>query len=183
MLKRIIKITERIFIGILIVIICFFGYYIVKRIISKDKPTKIFGYYLFEVSSWSMYNETAPDSLAKGDMVFVKKLKDNNYQVGMVITYISEKSSLPITHKIVAIDGNIITTRGINEEGNTTNDEPFDISNVLGEVKGVWHNYEGFIKWLTSPIGIICVILIGFILVESFYLIDKSVEKEKKVKK
>lgn len=182
MFQKIIKIIEKVFIGILIALICILGYYIIKRLISKDQPAKLFGYYLFEVSSWSMYKEGDPKSIAKGDLVFVKKNKNNDYQVGMVITYTSEKSSMPITHQIVEINGNKITTRGINEEGNTTNDEPFDVSQVLGEVKKVWHNYNGFMKWMTSPIGIICIILIGFIIVESFHLFDKSLEKRKKEK-
>lgn len=179
MLRKIIKLAEKVFIGILIALICFFGYYIAKRLIAKDKPTKLFGYYLFEVSSWSMYKEGSPDSIAKGDLIFVKKNKQDRYEVGMVVTYMSEKSSMPITHQIVEVNGNQITTRGINEEGNTTNDEPFDVSQIIGQVKGVWRNYSGFMKWMTSPIGIICIILIGFILVEGFHLLDKSLEKGK----
>lgn len=163
---------------LLIGIICILGYYSIIRLINKDKPTKIFGYYIFEVSSYSMYNEESIYSLNKGDLIFVKSLKDESYEVGMVITYLQDNSNIPVTHMIVKREGNRITTRGINTEGNTSDDIPFDVSQILGEVKGVWRNYNSFISWITSPIGFVCVILIGFLVVEGSYFIHKSLYKK-----
>lgn len=113
-------------------------------------------------------------------MIFVKPLKNEAYEVGMVVTYVQENLEMPITHMIVEREGNTITTRGINEEGNASNDAPFDVSKILGEVKGVWKNYEKFISWTTSPIGIICIVLIGFLVVEGFYLLHNSLDKQSK---
>jgi len=180
MTKKILKIIEWIIVALLILFICVLGYYIISRLVNKGKPAKVFGYYVFEVSSWSMYNENSEHSLKKGDLIFVKPLKSEAYEVGMVVTYIQENVEMPITHMIVEREGNTITTRGINEEGNTSNDAPFDVSKILGEVKGVWRNYEKFINWTTSPIGIICIVLIGFLVVEGIYLLHSSLGNQSK---
>lgn len=180
MTKKILKSIEWVVVALLIVFICVLGYYIISRLINKEKPAKVFGYYVFEVSSWSMYNEESEHSLKKGDLIFVKPLKSEAYEVGMVVTYMQENSEIPVTHMIVEREENTITTRGINKEGNTSNDAPFDVSKILGEVKGVWKNYEKFISWTTSPIGIICIALIGFLVVEGFYLLNKSLENKSK---
>lgn len=180
MVKKFLKIIESIIVVLLIVFICVLGYYIIARLVHKDKPAKVFGYYVFEVSSWSMYNENSEHSLKKGDLIFVKPLKNEDYEVGMVITYVQDDLEIPVTHMIVERDGDTITTRGINEEGNTSNDTPFDVSKILGEVKGVWRNYEKFINWTTSPIGIICIILIGFLIVEGVYLLHKCLDNQSK---
>lgn len=65
MTKKILKIIEWIIVALLILFICVLGYYIISRLINKGKPTKVFGYYVFEVSSWSMYNENSEHSLKK----------------------------------------------------------------------------------------------------------------------
>lgn len=175
---KILKTIEQIIIIIFITIICVLGYYIIARLVNKDKPTQLFGYYIFEVTSYSMYNENSPHSLDKGDLIFVKPLKTELYEVGMVITYIQEDSNIPVTHMIVKREGNKITTRGINIEGNTSDDTPFDVSKVLGQVKRVWRNYDEFINWTTSPIGFICIILIGFLIVEGLCLWNQKIKKE-----
>ncbi len=183
MMIKILKIIERTIVVLLILLICILGYYVAARLINKDKPTKMFGYYLFEVSSYSMYNEDSPHSLNKGDLIFVKAKSEKDYEVGDVITYMPKDSEVPVTHMIVKREGNIITTRGINTEGNTSDDTPFDVSQILGEVSGVWRNYEKFVNWTTSPVGIICIALIGFLVVEGFYYIDKTLTEKGKITK
>lgn len=177
MLIKLFKIFEKILYVVLVLLIIVFGYYIIQRLTNKDKPANMFGYYLYEVSSWSMYNPDSEDTLSKGDLIFVKKLQADEYKVGMVITYDTGKG-IPTTHKIIEINDNIITTQGINVEGNTSSDVPFDVSQVIGQVKGVWRNYSKHIDFLTSPIGIIIVLGIGFVFIEGFSLINKKLEKK-----
>ena len=176
MLKTIIKIFEKILFGLFIILIIIFGYYIIQRVTNKDKPAKMFGYYLYEVSSWSMYNEESEHSLSKGDLIFVKKLKDDEYQVGMVVTY-DTGNNIPTTHMIIDRSGNTITTQGINKEGNTSSDAPFDVSKIIGEVKGVYRNYRSHMNFITSPLGIILVLGIGFIIIEGTTIINKKLNK------
>ena len=171
------KVFEKILYGILIILILIFGYYIVQRLINKDKPTKMFGYYLYEVSSWSMYDEDSEDSLSKGDLIFVKKLDNDEYKVGMTVTY-DTGNNIPTTHKIIKIDGTTITTQGINKEGNTSSDDPFDVSKIIGEVQGVWRGYRKTMDFAVSPLGIILILGIGFVFIEGLSLINKKLNSK-----
>lgn len=182
MVKKIFSIIEKVFIGFIIIAILILGIFLVKKAVNKDKPTKMFGYYIFSVSSDSMYKENDKDSLSRGDLIFVKALKDDEYEVGMVITYLSDSSSMPVTHKIVKREDNIITTRGISVN-NTSDDEPFDVSQILGQVKGVWHGYEKFLNWTKSPLGIISIAGSLFLIFEGFNLIQKTNDKKENISK
>lgn len=177
MLKKAFKIFELCLFIILMVLILIFGYYIVQRLVNKDEPAKMFGYYLFQVDSWSMYDEESSDSLSVGDLIFVKPRKDNLYEVGMTVTYKTEYAK-PTTHKIISIDGEMITTQGINKEGNTSSDTPFHVSNIVGDVRGVWKNYQAFMDFILSPLGIIIILGGGFVIIEGLSFIQKKLNKK-----
>lgn len=169
---KIIKIIRYSYLGILSAIILFLGIFLVGSLINKDSYTKAFGIALFEVESYSMY----PD-LDKGDLIIVKKRKPEKYQVDKVVTYIKPNDIKPTTHKIVDINGNMITTRGI---ANDSDDEPFDVSCIIGEVIIVWGNYDKVRDFITNPLGIIIILLFGFVFIEGFNYLEKDmIEKEK----
>ena len=161
------KIFEYILVSILLCLIILFGYYIISRIANKNSYSKMFGYYMFEVTSGSMYNPEEKDSLNVGALIFVKKHKDGNYKVGDVITFKRDTDKNPITHKIIEINGDMITTKGINPANSP--DTPFDKQFVIGEVKGVWQNYAKVINFIKSPFGLVLIIVIG---VGMFFGID-----------
>ena len=170
--SQIIKIIRYVYLGIISAVILFLGVFLISSLTSKTSYTKAFGLAFFEVQSYSMY----PD-LDKGDLIIVKSRKTNDYEVGMVVTYIKPGETIPTTHKIVKIDGDMITTRGI---ANDSDDLPFDGSYIIGEVIGVWSNYHKARDFITNPLGIIVVILIGFFFIEGFnYLENKYSEDEK----
>lgn len=172
---KIIRLFRNIYIGLLITIITCLFVFLISSLFSKTSYTKTFGYSFFEVKSYSMY-----PVLSKGNLVVVKELDDSCYEVGMIVTYIKDTDTIPTTHKIVKIDGNVITTRGINEETNNTDDEPFDVSCIIGEVVYVWKSYGKIKSFVTSPIGIIVILLSGFFIVEGFnYLENKYKDKDK----
>lgn len=177
---KIYKIIQKIIFCIIIAIILFLAYFVIVRIINKDKPIKLFGYYLYEVSSWSMYNENKEESIAKGDLIFVKE--NDQYEVGMIVTY-QINDEIPVTHVIVDIDNDKVITQGINEDGNKDPDVPINVNDIIGEVKGVWRNYRLFVDFLVSPWGIASIIGAGFILIEVFVLIGKFLEKQEEEKK
>lgn len=183
MLKTL-KIIEKIFIGILIILIIFFGYYILSRLINRNSYSKMFGYYMFEVTSGSMYNESEPDSLDVGALVFVKPNKNNEYSVGMTITFKRDTDKNPITHKIIEIDGDMVTTKGINPANSP--DEPFNKQFIIGEVKGVWQGYHKFVSFIKSPFGIVLMIVLGtglFFGIDFYHKwIKKLEDKEKNLK-
>ena len=171
---KIVRLFRNIYIGILISVIVFLGVFLISSLFSKTGYTKTFGYSFFEVKSYSMYPK-----LDKGDLVVVKDLKDDNYEVGMIVTYIRENESTPTTHEIVKIEGNIITTRGINTETNNADDEPFDVSCIIGEVVYTFENYGNVRDFVTNPLGIIIILLSGIFIIEGFnYLESKTNKKE-----
>ncbi|MBE6131035.1 MAG: signal peptidase I [Erysipelotrichaceae bacterium] len=174
-MEKIVRIIRNVYLGLLVTIITFLGVFLVSSLFSKTDYTSVFGLSFFEVESYSMYPE-----LTKGDLVVVKKLDASEYEVDMVVTYIKEGEKTPTTHKIVKIEGNIITTRGVNTQTNNADDEPFDVSCIIGRVVSVWHGYGNVRNFVTNPLGIISILLIGFFIVEGFnYLENYFKEKEK----
>lgn len=154
------KIIKIVLYSLVILCMCFFAYYIIKRLIDKDKPSKIFGNYIVEVApgSGSMYNtsdEYKDISLSPGDLLFVTPLKKEEYEVGMTITFY-DKQGIVTTHQIIRIDGDTIVTKGINKDN--SEDEPITYDMIIGHVEKVWHGFRGKVNFFTTPIGIIIVI-------------------------
>lgn len=160
---KIIKLIKYIFVGLLAFVTIGLITIVIASTINEKKYLEVFGYSIFEVKSYSMYPE-----LTKGDLIIVKKRDSSDYKVGMTITYLRPTDETTTTHKIVSIDGNLVTTKGINTETNKDNDLPFDIECIIGEVVTVWNGYGDFRQFVTHPIGIIIIILTGFLLIEGF---------------
>lgn len=181
MIRKIFRITESIIFFMMIGIIVLCCIYIVKRKVDKDNPTKMFGYYTFVVISDSMYNPEYKESISKGDLVFVKSRKSDEYQIGMVVAYQKPGDNKPTTHQIIERNGDIVITQGINT--NNDPDPEFDVKYIIGEVTSVWRGYSKVINWIKSPIGIVVIALIGFIIFEGLSFIDKCLNKleEKKI--
>jgi signal peptidase len=142
---------------------------------SKNKYLELFGYSFFEVKSYSMYPE-----LSKGDLVIVKKRDSSEYKVGMIVTYLRPTDSTTTTHKIVSIDGNIVTTKGVNENTNKDCDLPFDIECIVGEVVTVWKDYSDVKDFIVHPIGIIIIVLTGFLVIEVFNYLEEKYSNDEK---
>lgn len=158
MKSKIFKILEIIFMSIMGLIILVLGIFIIQRLINKDKPVNILGFYLYEVDvSGSMYNPGDPDSLEPGDLLFVRKQKE--YVVGDVVTFQIEGAKNPTTHKIINIDGSTIQTQGINP--NNDPDAPFDEKYIIGKVVNIWYGFGDFKKIILSPYTIIVFVLAG----------------------
>ncbi len=171
--KKIYKITKLVLLAIVIIILAVLSIYLIKKATSKKPVTKIFGYSFYYVETGSMM-----PIINVGDLIVVKEFDSEHYQVGMNVTYLLEGAKSTVTHQIVKRDGDIITTRGMNAETNNTDDEPFDVSCIVGEVVHVWKNYYKFINFVKSPLGIICLALIGFAVVEGIGLLDKVILKK-----
>ena len=172
--------------GIAILCMCFFGYYIARRIIDKDKPSKIFGYYIVEVApgSGSMYNpseEYKDISLSPGDLLFIKKIANSDYKVGMTITFYDEKGIIT-THQIIKIENETIVTKGINK--NNSEDEPITYQQIIGKVDKVYKNFREKANFFVSPLGIILVVVVLVAINFTLNFLDKklkeNIDKEKK---
>lgn len=166
-LRRIIKITRIVFLILCGLLIMFFGTYIAKRLIHKNDPTLVCGIGFFDVETGSM-----EDEIMIGDLVVVIKRSSKKYQVGMDVTYVTSDMKKPTTHRIVNRDGDIITTRGI---ANNVDDAPIDVKDILGQVRFVWHGFDGFMAWLRSAYGILTIILGATLIFMTSTLIDKKI--------
>ena len=137
---------------------------IVIGILNRNKPVPLFGYYLFTVLSGSMQ-----DTLHVGDNIIVKETK--NYNVGDIITY--KLDNAYITHRIVKIDGDYVTTKG---DANTIDDVPFNKENILGKMV-----YKGFLlNFLINNKMIIIIILFGLLIIDMILKNVKRVDVNEK---
>lgn len=179
-IKTIYNIFKIILYTLLILIIFLFAFYITKRLIDKDKPSKIFGVYIIEVApkSGSMYNESEEYkdiSLSPGDLLFIKPLKKEEYEIGMTVTFY-DNDGVITTHQIVELNDDTLVTKGINK--NNSEDEPITYDQLLGNVNHVWHDFRTSVDFATSPIGII--LIVGGLVIINFGLnfIDKKIKKK-----
>ena len=175
---KVIKAIKYAYISIALVIILGLLIVLLESTFSKKKYFDFLGYSVFEVQSYSMYPE-----LSKGDLIVVKKRESSEYEVGMTVTYLRPADNTTTTHKIVSIDGNLVTTKGINENTNKDYDLPFDIENIVGEVVAVWTGYDEVKEFVTHPIGIIIVILTGLLFVEGLGFLESKFSKEETSRK
>jgi len=117
-MNKVVNIIKNIILDILIVflivLICF-------QYVNRNKPVKIFEFYLFNVLTGSMENK-----LHIGDYIIVKECDE--YKEGDIVTY--KKDSIYVTHRIVKIDGNNVITKG---DANTSEDPAFDKNDILGK--------------------------------------------------
>lgn len=175
--KKVYKISKWVLGGILLLVVLTLSIYLIIKATSKKPVTKLFGYSFYYVETGSMM-----PIINVGDLIVVKEFDSDHYQVGMNVTYLPVGASSTVTHQIVARDGNTITTRGMNTDTNNTDDTPFDVSCIVGEVVHVWKKYYKTMNFVKSPLGIICLALTGFVVVEGIGLLDKVILKEKEEK-
>ncbi len=136
----------------------------------------IFGYSFYYVLTQSM----EPEIMA-GEMILGKATDPEDLEVGDVITYIGQSGSLKdkiITHKIVEINGDEITTQGV---ANDVADPPISPDQVLsryvtkipyaGMLFSVINSKFGFIFLIVTPL---C-----FLIVNEVSIIVKAFKEEK----
>lgn len=125
MLKYINKIFQ-VFIDILVFIITvliFFSLYnfISLKVLNKEY-SNIFGISIFEIVSGSM-----EPTLNVKDLIVVKKT--TNIKKNDIITYLDGKDF--ITHRVIEINGNTLTTKG---DSNNSNDVTIEKTSVIGKL-------------------------------------------------
>ena len=151
-LKITLKVLIDIFIAILVIITALFLY---SKYISKDKMPNVFGYSILKIVSGSM-----EPKYSVNDRILIKK--QNNYKVNDVVTYIDKYGNF-VTHRIVKINKNKITTKG---DANNTVDESFSKSKIQGSVMCKVPN-----------IFSLEFIIVGFIIVLTLYVVVLIVKR------
>jgi signal peptidase len=137
-------------------LIIFMSLFVLTLRFLGETPS-IFGYSFYYVLTESM----EPEIMA-GDMILCKSVQPETLQVGDVITYSGETGDLKgkiITHKIVEINGDIFTTKGV---ANDIPDPPIRSSQILsgyvatvpiaGKLFSVINSKYGFIFLIVLPL-------------------------------
>lgn len=168
-LKRIIKIFVNIFTWFLLLLLALVIYGKLVVTFGDNTYPNYFGYTFFEVASGSM-----KPTLKINDVIVVKIGRDN-LKKGDIIAFQGEDAI--ITHRILFIEGNIITVKGDN---NSVVDKPIVVEQVIGKIVKVFPKMGIWKKVIVEPkilFGIfITLLLFDFALSYN----GKQVLKEKK---
>lgn len=155
------KIAKKVFnicISIITILIIILNLYILyAKIIKKQDIIKINGYSSFIVISGSMEPTIKVD-----DLIIIKEEPEYNEQD--IVTYQSNQSI--ITHRIVKKEGDIIWTRGDN---NNTEDSPIQKSQIHGKYIYKIENVGKLIEIINSPIGITAFFIIIYFSIRGLY--------------
>ena len=167
-LKKITRIVVNIFTCLLLVILVLVVYGKLATTFGKNKYPNYFGYTFFEVASGSM-----EPALYVNDVVLVKITQDD-FKENDIIAFHSEDAI--ITHRILFIDGDIITVKG---DHNDVVDKPITRSQVIGKIIKIFPEMGIWKKVLTDPkiIFAIFITLLLFDFALSYGDKDKKMEK------
>ena len=120
-----------------------------------------FGFGMTVVLSGSM-----EPALSVDDLLIVTP--EDDYKVGDIVVFQTQRTA--IVHRIISIDGEVITTRG---DANTGDDEPITKANIKGRVALAIPLVGILINFIKSPVGTL--LLIG----AAIWLLEASFKKEK----
>ena len=113
--------------------------------------------------------------LSEGDLIVVKKT--NKYNENDIVVF--QEGNLLVTHRIISIDGETITTKG---DANNTPDEPISVTAVKGKVL-FWIPFVGnIVRFLKTPVGTICIIAAAIAIIELPHRNKKQKDDEERHK-
>lgn len=171
MIKQLISIILNIFLVITTFILGVLIYNYVQTKILKKDYCNFFGYTAFKVVTGSM-----ADTINIGDIVIVKVKNDKDeFNLQDIIVFKQDDSI--ITHRIVSIEGDNITTKG---DANNTNDETVSKNQIIGKVTKVITNLEVWKKVFTNPSVFISIIITVSLFAVAFSLEDNNPKDDMK---
>ena len=157
LISKIIKIASYCVFG---AVICISVFVLALRFMGESPS--VFGYSCYYVLTQSM----EPEIMA-GDMILGRTVAVEDLQVGDVITYHGETGSFEdkiITHKIIDIQDDLITTRGI---ANDIPDPPISGDQVIsryvstipcaGKIFSLINSKLGFVFLIVTPLGLLII--------------------------
>lgn len=109
------------------------------------------------------------------DLIIVREAE--SYEVGDIIVY--QSGGALIVHRIVLIEGEMITTKG---DANNTSDQPIEASAVKGKVAICIPKIGILVDFLKSPIGTIMVLAAAIALMEIPRRREKKQDEEERQK-
>ena len=142
----------------------------VNMLVSGNNYFLINGYSIFCVATGSM-----EPTISQNDIIIVKKSDD--YKVDDIITFV--KGNEYITHRIVSINEETVTTKG---DANNAVDVAIPKDKIIGKVVKIYYDMGVWQKILTTP-SIIIMIFLTLILFDfafSYKGFNKEKDKSKK---
>ena len=136
-----------------------------KGILRNEMPMP-FGYGMSVVLSGSM-----EDRLSVDDLVIIKATDD--YEVNDIVLF-QEGNSLVI-HRIIAIDGDTVTTKG---DANNVADEPINKSQIKGVLVYDIAELGAVVNILKQPVSVFIILAAAFLLTELAYRKEKDKDSE-----
>lgn len=165
-MKNILKITGRIFGFFIISLLIGYSIFLVNaKFVLHEQLPMLGGYGQAVVLSGSM-----EPAISVNDLLIIQKC--DKFETGDIITFVDSSNDL-VTHRIIEINGDEITTKG---DANNVCDKPFNIERVKGKVIAIIPKIGYIITFIQNPFFVVCIIIITFILMERSY----SKEKKKK---
>ena len=135
---------------------------IVKGTLHPETPPTVLGVAPMVVLSGSM-SGTAEDHIEVGDLIFTKQADIDELKVGDVVAFMD--GSIVVTHRIVSIsaDRTEFVTKG--DANNTADADTVPPADVLGRVVLTLHGAGAAVRFLRTPLGALCLVLMIPVLV------------------
>ena len=123
--------------------------------------------------SWAVVvSGSMEPEICVNDLIIVQKKED--YQMGDIISF--ESGSSVVTHRIVGMDAGDYLTQG--DANNAVDFAPVTKEKVVGKVMYIIPGIGVMIQYLQTPLGMMCFVLLGFLLIEIPYLMDRGRTKK-----
>jgi len=97
--------------------------------------------------------------LSVNDVIIVRR--ESSYHVGDIVVYDTGRSA--VVHRVVAVSGSDITTKG---DANNTADAPVTLSDISGRVVCSIPKAGVVVEFFRNPLGMLCVICLAVLMLE-----------------
>lgn len=148
---KVVKIVEIVCTCLAAVLAIGFAFFIFQKIAFEDKPIKLMGISIFEVTSNELSNKEEKKSIDQGDLIIT--LKNKNYKVDDVILY-TDNGKYYIS-RVQSVDNGVVT---IPKYGGLDIEQ----SNIIGKKVLLFDNYSSFRQTILSPVTIIIIGVVFF---------------------
>lgn len=171
LISKILKIASYCLLGL---IICLSLLVLAFRFMGKSPS--IFGYSFYYVLTESMEPEIMP-----GEIILGRSVDPSDLRVGDVVTYTGESGELAgkiITHKIIEIDGNTVTTQGV---ANDIPDPPIKSEQIMSRYITTIPFAGTLFSIINSKLGFVFLIVLplGLLIANEISIIVKACKKDK----
>ncbi len=148
-------IIKRLVVGILCIVLLLNIWLLFSKYVVGEELPNVLGYKTAVVLSGSM-----DPTFSAGDILLYHE--EAEYEVGDIVIF--KCDGYYVTHRIVGAEGEYFITKG---DANDTEDlELLDPSQIEGEMVLIVPRIGSFVNFLTTPLGLLIMILLGVVIFE-----------------